>query len=135
MVLVINVESYWFYKVVIVEVDGYGLVIGDVVWGGNWFFLVKDSLFVLIVDNIRLFMDFVLCICIVLEWEGVMGENGVWIDYIEFFGLFLEVFFDSCNFVLCLGGVYDWLLCGIGCLVKFVCLVVDGVLVLYEVWI
>ena len=35
-----NVPSYRFAKDVTVDVDGLGLVTGDIAWGGNWFFLV-----------------------------------------------------------------------------------------------
>ena len=37
-----NVPSYRFASQVAVDVEGYGTVRGDVVWGGNWFFLVGE---------------------------------------------------------------------------------------------
>mgnify|MGYP001074151908 FL=1 len=36
-----NVPSYRHVKCVSVEVDGLGQVVGDVAWGGNWFFLTE----------------------------------------------------------------------------------------------
>jgi 4-hydroxyproline epimerase len=37
-----NVPSYRKAKDVAVEVEGLGRVIGDIAWGGNWFFLIAD---------------------------------------------------------------------------------------------
>ncbi|EMI53125.1 Proline racemase [Rhodopirellula sallentina SM41] len=38
-----NVPSYRLEKDVQVEVDGFGTVVGDIAWGGNWFFLVGSA--------------------------------------------------------------------------------------------
>ena len=38
-----NVPSYRLAKNVAVDVAGVGKVTGDVAWGGNWFFLVRES--------------------------------------------------------------------------------------------
>src|ERR1700759_3798793 len=40
-VTVENVPAYRLHKDVSVDVPGYGLVTGDVAWGGNWFFLAN----------------------------------------------------------------------------------------------
>ncbi len=37
-----NVPSYRYRKAVPVNVPGYGTVVGDIAWGGNWFFLVSQ---------------------------------------------------------------------------------------------
>jgi len=37
-----NVPAYRFRSGVTVDVPGYGAVTGDVAWGGNWFFLVRQ---------------------------------------------------------------------------------------------
>ena len=37
-----NVPAYRYRKAVAVDVPGFGRVIGDIAWGGNWFFLVAD---------------------------------------------------------------------------------------------
>ncbi|MGA8026944.1 MAG: proline racemase family protein, partial [Bryobacteraceae bacterium] len=42
-VTVRNVPAYRFAKNVKVNIDGHGPVIGDVAWGGNWFFQAKDA--------------------------------------------------------------------------------------------
>src|SRR5215510_1172018 len=41
-VTVENVPSYRAAPNIAVETEGYGVVTGDVAWGGNWFFLVSD---------------------------------------------------------------------------------------------
>ena len=40
-VTVSNVRSYRFASKVKLDVPGYGEVVGDVAWGGNWFFLAE----------------------------------------------------------------------------------------------
>src|SRR5262245_30076229 len=37
-----NVPCYRYRKEVAVNVPGYGEVVGDIAWGGNWFFLVSQ---------------------------------------------------------------------------------------------
>ena len=40
------------------EVPGYGKVTGDVAWGGNWFFLVRQHPYTLNLANLEQLMDF-----------------------------------------------------------------------------
>jgi 4-hydroxyproline epimerase len=37
-----NVPSYRYRESVSVEVPAYGRFVGDVAWGGNWFFLIAE---------------------------------------------------------------------------------------------
>src|SRR5690606_9284178 len=37
-----NVPAYRYRKDVQLEVPGIGRVVGDIAWGGNWFFLIAD---------------------------------------------------------------------------------------------
>lgn len=127
-VSVVNVESYRHLKDVSVDVDGYGRFTGDVAWGGNWFFLVKESPIDLIPSNIRKLTDLTLRIRKALEDNGVTGADGAWIDHIELFGPPLDPAADSRNFVLCPGGAYDRSPCGTGCSAKLACLAGDGLL-------
>ncbi len=53
-----NVPSYRFAANVTVDVPEFGRVTGDVAWGGNWFFLVKDHSFVLSLDQLEALTDF-----------------------------------------------------------------------------
>lgn len=134
-VSVTNVESYRLHKDVTVEVDGFGPMTGDVAWGGNWFFLIKDSPIAPTADNIRPLTDLALRVRAALERDGVTGENEAWIDHIELFGPPLDAASNSRNFVLCPGGAYDRSPCGTGCSAKLACLAADGILAPHEVWV
>lgn len=127
-VSVVNIESYRLAKDVTVEVEGIGPVTGDVAWGGNWFFLVKNSPVALTGANIRPLTDLTLMIRDALEKAGVTGKDGAWIDHIELFGPAEDPSAQSRNFVLCPGGAYDRSPCGTGCSAKLACLAADGAL-------
>ncbi|GGB34352.1 4-hydroxyproline 2-epimerase [Roseibium aquae] len=127
-VCVENVESYRYRKNVRVEVEGAGPVTGDVAWGGNWFFLVKESPISLRGENIRALTDFTLKVRSALERAGITGRDGAWIDHIELFGSPMTPGADSRNFVLCPGGAYDRSPCGTGCSAKLACLSGDNAL-------
>ncbi|WP_428646994.1 proline racemase family protein [Roseibium sp.] len=132
---VVNVESYRLHKDVTVEVEGHGPVTGDVAWGGNWFFLVKDSPIALRPSEIRPLTDLTLRVRAALEKAGVTGSEGAWIDHIELFGPPEDPANQSRNFVLCPGGAYDRSPCGTGCSAKIACLAADGVLAPGRDWV
>ncbi|WP_422040930.1 proline racemase family protein [Roseibium sp.] len=134
-VAVTNVESYRHLKDVTVEVDGIGAVTGDVAWGGNWFFLVKESPLDLVPQNIRPLTDLTMNIRKALEDNGITGRDGAWIDHIELFGPPVSPHADSRNFVLCPGGAYDRSPCGTGCSAKLACLAEDGLLAPGQEWV
>ena len=52
-VSVANVASYRQQASVSVEVPGIGVVLGDVAWGGNWFFLVRSPVWELSIQNVE----------------------------------------------------------------------------------
>lgn len=133
-VTVQNVVSYRLQKDVVVDVPGYGRVIGDVAWGGNWFFLVKDSPETLTVKNTDHLTRVTLQIRGALEEQGITGENSAWIDHVELFGAPQDSTNDSRNFVLCPGGAYDRSPCGTGTSAKLACLAADGKLAADVVW-
>lgn len=123
---VTNVESYRLLKEVSVAVDGLGVVTGDVAWGGNWFFLVRNSPVVVEPGNIRVLTDAALGIRDALARDGVTGQDGAWIDHVELFGPPGTKAAHSRNFVLCPSGAYDRSPCGTGCSAKIACLAADG---------
>ena len=127
-VAVVNIEAYRLHKDVTIEVEGHGPVTGDVAWGGNWFFLVKESPLELVPANIRALTDLTLRIRAGLDKAGVTGADGAWIDHIELFSPAQDPAANSRNFVLCPGGAYDRSPCGTGCSAKLACLAEDGVL-------
>lgn len=127
-----NVASYRWRRGVAVDVDGLGVVTGDVAWGGNWFFLVEDHGQTLSLDNVERLTGCAWRIRTALERAGVTGENGGEIDHIELFGPSERA--DSRNFVLCPGKAYDRSPCGTGTSAKLACLAADGKLAEKQIW-
>ena len=129
-----NVESYRLAKDVTVDVPGLRTYIGDVAWGGNWFFLVHDHGETLNVANVERLTDVTWRIRQALAATGITGTDGAEIDHIELFGPPTVPGADSKNFVLCPGKAYDRSPCGTGTSAKLACLVADGKLAEGEVW-
>ena len=129
-----NVPSYRLAKDVAVEVPGLGRVVGDIAWGGNWFFLVGDSGEELTVRNAKLLADVTARIRATLEHTGITGVDGAAIDHIELFGPPGDPANDSRNFVLCPGLAYDRSPCGTGTSAKLACLAADGKLKPGAIW-
>jgi 4-hydroxyproline epimerase len=131
---VANVPSYRLATNVTVEVPGIGRVTGDVAWGGNWFFLVKEHSEDLVLENLDRLMDFTLRVREALAQAGITGVGGHEIDHVELFAPSKLAGVDSKNFVLCPGKAYDRSPCGTGTSAKLACLVADGKLSEGEVW-
>jgi 4-hydroxyproline epimerase len=129
-----NVPSYRTRKAVTVEVEGFGPIIGDVAWGGNWFFLVAEHGQEIELSNVGRLTDLTWRIRQALVRQGVTGEGGAEIDHIELFGPPREAANDSRNFVLCPGGAYDRSPCGTGTSAKLACLFADGKLKEGQPW-
>jgi 4-hydroxyproline epimerase len=119
---------------VTVEVPGIGTVTGDVAWGGNWFFLVREHTQELVLDNLDRLMDFTLRVRQALAHAGITGDDGHEIDHVELFAPSKLAGVDSKNFVLCPGKAYDRSPCGTGTSAKLACLVADGKLSEGQVW-
>ena len=134
-VTVENVPSYRYRKDITVEVPELGIVTGDIAWGGNWFFLCKESPFPITLDNERALTDAALRIQAALRSQGITGRDDGDIDHIEFFSDAQATDADSRNFVLCPGGAYDRSPCGTGTSAKLACLADDGVLAPGTDWI
>ena len=123
-----NVASYRYRSDVTVDVPDHGSVTGDIAWGGNWFFLVKDAPLPIKLDNERALTDVALKIQQALRDQGITGRDGGEIDHIEFFSAAHSPDADSRNFVLCPGGAYDRSPCGTGTSAKIACLADAGLL-------
>jgi 4-hydroxyproline epimerase len=119
-----NVRSYRWASRVAVDVDGYGMMHGDIAWGGNWFFLVDDHGLTVDLANLESLDACAKAIRRSLERNGITGADGQEIDHIELFGPSLRG--DSRNFVLCPGGAYDRSPCGTGTSAKLACLAAAG---------
>jgi 4-hydroxyproline epimerase len=134
-VSVTNVPSYRYAKKVEVEVPDWGLVAGDVAWGGNWFFLIKDQGPPVDSAHLEELTEFSWAVRKALANGGVTGKDGGEIDHIEVFGPPGDRrMADSRNFVLCPGKEYDRSPCGTGTSAKLACLYADGELVPGQTW-
>ena len=134
-VQVTNVSSYRTQQGVSFDVPGWGMIQGDVVWGGNWFFLIDGQGPVVAKENLHELMQFANLVRNTLKKHGVKGASGEAIDHIEVFGPPLDPSVaDSQNFVLCSGSAYDRSPCGTGTSAKLACLLADGKLAPEKVW-
>ncbi|HJS23545.1 MAG TPA: proline racemase family protein [Pyrinomonadaceae bacterium] len=131
---VANVPSYRLATNVTVEAPGFGSVTGDIAWGGNWFFLVKEHSEELALENLDQLMQFTLTVRESLARAGITGRGGHEIDHVELFAPSKLAGVDSKNFVLCPGKAYDRSPCGTGTSAKLACLVADGKLKEGQVW-
>ncbi|MFO0804380.1 MAG: proline racemase family protein [Gemmataceae bacterium] len=120
-----NVPSYRAKKSVPVDVPGYGLVHGDIAWGGNWFFLVSDHREELLPRNVER---------LTAVTKQIRFAVGGEVDHIELFGPPADAKNHSRNFVLCPGGAYDRSPCGTGTSAKLACLAAEGKLKPGETW-
>ena len=133
-VTVNNVASYRLASNLEVNVPGYGVVCGDVAWGGNWFFLVRQHSMELALKNIEDLTNFTWKIRLALREQGITGAGNQEIDHIELFGPSSLPSVNSKNFVLCPGKAYDRSPCGTGTSAKLACLYADGRLTEGQVW-
>lgn len=129
-----NVLSYRLAKNVSLQVDGVGRVVGDIAWGGNWFYLVHEHAETLQVSNVSRLLAVTTEIKRSLVREGITGADGGEIDHIELFGPPAAAGNQSRNFVLCPGNAYDRSPCGTGTSAKLACLAADGKLKPGELW-
>jgi 4-hydroxyproline epimerase len=132
-VTVESVPAYRYQAAVPVDVPGYGAVMGDVAWGGNWFFLVESDER-LDLEHVDHLTELTWAIRRRLAASGITGANGAEIDHIELFGKPRDAANHSRNFVLCPGKAYDRSPCGTGTSAKLACLVADGKLAPGEAW-
>jgi 4-hydroxyproline epimerase len=133
-VTVSNVPSYRSAANVAVAVQDFGIVTGDVAWGGNWFYLTYDLPFRLSLENLDALTNYTWRIRQALAENGLTGAAGGEIDHIEVYGPPTVPGADSKNFVLCPGKSYDRSPCGTGTSAKLACLYADGKLREGQIW-
>lgn len=129
-----NVASYRTQANVEIDVPDYGKVIGDIAWGGNWFFCVTNSKEQLALANVDRLRDITCRIRQSLADANITGDDGAPIDHIELYGPPTSNNADSRNFVLCPSSTYDRSPCGTGTSAKMACLAADGKLQPGEIW-
>lgn len=127
-----NVLAYRYREDVVVDVPGHRPVVGDIAWGGNWFFLISDHGQCIAGDNVAALTAYASAVRDGLERAGITGANGGEIDHIELFADDSE--YDSRSFVLCPCLAYDRSPCGTGTSAKLACLAADGTLAPGVVW-
>lgn len=129
-----NVPSYCYARQVAVDVPGIGRAVGDVAWGGNWFFITHDTSIPVTAANVveltRLTQD----IQDALNAASITGADGEPIDHIEISAPPSRADADCKNFVLCSGGEYDRSPCGTGTSAKMAVLYAKGDLTLDTRW-
>jgi len=116
-----NVPSYRKAKAVKINVPGVGAVVGDVAWGGNWFYLIEDHGQDLSLGNVEKLTE--------LTWrirQAINAQGFPEVDHVELFGPPGQPGANSRNFVLCPGKAYDRSPCGTGTSAKIACLAADG---------
>ena len=128
-----NVASYRYQSAVELTIAGVGRVTGDIAWGGNWFFLVRDHDLRVALDNVANLERFAGDIRSELTRQGLTGEDDGEIDHIQLYGPGQNGA-DSQNFVLCPSGAYDRSPCGTGTSAKVACLMADGKLEAGQTW-
>ena len=127
---VANVASFRSAHRHAIEVPGIGRVVGDVAWGGNWFFLVSEHDQVIDLPHIETLTDY--------SWrirEAVNAQGHPLVDHVELFGAAQTPGAHSRNFVLCPGKAYDRSPCGTGTSAKLACLAANGKLAEGETWV
>jgi len=109
-------------------------VTGDIVWGGNWFFICEDHGIPIRPENIPELTAKALEIRATLDAGPYLGEIEGVIDHVELVEPLPDGAFGARGFVLCPGGAYDRSPCGTGTSAKLACLHADGKIVEGQVW-
>ena len=128
-VSITGVPSFRKAKDVHLAIPGLGPIVGDVAWGGNWFYLVEASGSPLSMNRVPQLTE------IAWQFRREINTHGFpEVDHIEMVGPPTLKRSHSRNFVLCPGGAYDRSPCGTGTSAKLACLAADGELNEGEVW-
>lgn len=115
-----NVESYRQASDIKLDVDGIGTVVGDIAWGGNWFFLANEPKQQIALERASELQQIASAIRTAVNQSGYPQ-----VDHIELFGAADKPDADARNFVLCPGLQYDRSPCGTGLSAKLACLAAD----------
>jgi len=137
MVTIHNVPARCHALDVAVDVPGLGRVVGDIAYGGNWFFITEHDVGALTLDNVRELTRATQAIQDAIDAKDIRGDRSVLdghIDHIEVSGPATRSDGDSKNFVLCSGGEYDRSPCGTGTSARLAVLHARGQLKFGEEW-
>ncbi|MBY0228206.1 MAG: proline racemase family protein [Gemmataceae bacterium] len=109
-------------------------VVGDLAWGGNWFYILDHGSERLHASNAHDLTEYTNAVRRTLTEDTFGDLDGSAIDHIELTGPPGDPRNHGRNFVLCPGGAYDRSPCGTGTSAKLACLAADGKLSPGEVW-
>jgi proline racemase len=126
-----NVPARLHARDVAVDVPGYGRVVGDVAYGGNWFFITHADQVPVDMAHVRELTRFTQAVQDALDAAGIASAECP-IDHIEISAPSDSA--DCRNFVLCSGGEYDRSPCGTGTSAKLASLFARGELALGQPW-
>ena len=107
---------------VAVDVPGLGRIVGDIAYGGNWFFITHLADQPLMMARQVELSRLTIAIMDAVRDQGITGANGAEIDHVELSAP------DGRNFVMCPGGAYDRSPCGTGTSAKLATLHARGLL-------
>jgi 4-hydroxyproline epimerase len=131
----IDATEAWVYASdVAVDVPGYGRIVGDIAWGGNWFFITHADQVPVDMAHVRKLSRFTQAIQDAIRAQGITGADGGDIDHIEISAPADRDDADCRNFVLCSGGEYDRSPCGTGTSAKMAVLHKRGELGIGDEW-
>ena len=78
-----NVPARLHARDVAVDVPGYGPVVGDVAYGGNWFFITHADVVPVALAHVRELTRFTQAVREAMRAAGITGADGAEIDHIE----------------------------------------------------
>ncbi len=117
-----------------VPVPGIGDVVGDVAYGGNWFFITHLDLVPLRLERVGELTRLTQAVQDALRAAGLASMDDGEIDHIEISAAPVRPDADCRNFVLCSGGEYDRSPCGTGTSAKMSVLHARGELAVGAMW-
>jgi len=128
-----NVPAFCHARDVSLDVPGVGRVVGDVAYGGNWFFItrVERRLEAAEMDEHTRVTK---AIAAALRSAGVTGAGGEEVDHVILLGPSARKDANAKNFVLCPGAAYDRSPCGTGTSATMAMLHARGELALGRPW-
>jgi proline racemase len=129
-----NIPASLHARDVAVDVPGYGRIVGDVAWGGNWFFITHADNVPVDIEHLKQLGGFTQAIQDAINAEGITGADGGEIDHIEISAPPLRAAAHCRNYVLCSGGEYDRSPCGTGTSAKMATLHARGELAFGQEW-
>jgi 4-hydroxyproline epimerase len=122
-VSITNIPAYRRTKDAVVTLANGSRLVGDVAWGGNWFFLLEDHGQMVSVQHVDALTDF--------AWQLRQAINAQGFPEVDHVVLLADAGSaserrHSRNFVLCPGKAYDRSPCGTGTSARMACLAADN---------